>query len=76
MQQTGARPVLVAGDGHSIVPEPGTVTRESDGQPGDLFAVFDYPLRAVCMTCREPVRVQRMFLAEWEHAPPAQTAPR
>jgi hypothetical protein len=27
------------------------------------------------MTCREPVRVQRMFLAEWEHVIPQQTSP-
>jgi hypothetical protein len=39
------------------------------------FAVFDYPLRAACITCREPVRVQRMFLAEWEHVIPQQTSP-
>lgn len=71
-QEAGTHPVLVASDGHSIVPKPGTVTRESDGQPGNLLAVFDYPLKAVCMTCREPVRVERMFLAEWEHVIPAQ----
>ena len=66
---------LVRTEEHDITPAPGTVTRESDGQHGDLFTVFDYPLRAVCMACREPVRVQRMFLAEWEHVLPEQTTP-
>ncbi len=54
---------------HSITPKPGTVRRENDGEPGDLFAVFDYPLLAECMECGGLVREQRMFLAEWEHVP-------
>jgi hypothetical protein len=67
--------VLVASDGHSIVPEPGTVVREADGQPGNLLAVFDYPMRAACITCGQPARIERKFLSEWTHVIPQQTAP-
>jgi len=59
--------VLVVSGGHAIVPEPGTVIRESDGRPGSLLRVFDYPVHAVCITCGQAVRTARMLLAEWEH---------
>jgi hypothetical protein len=61
------RPALVVTEQHDITPKPGTVVRESDGQPGSLLAVFDYPLRAVCIVCGQQVRIERKFFAEWEH---------
>ena len=57
------------------MPKPGTVVRESDGQPGDLFAVFDYPLRAACIVCGQQARIERKFLAECEHVIPEQAIP-
>lgn len=66
---------LVMTEEHDITPAPGTIVRESDGQPGNLLAVFDYPMCAACIVCGQQVRIERMFLAEWEHLSPAQTAP-
>jgi hypothetical protein len=60
---------------HDITPAPGTIVREADGQPGNLLAVFDYPMLAVCLVCGQPVRIERKFLCEWEHVSPVQTAP-
>jgi ABC-type Fe2+-enterobactin transport system substrate-binding protein len=62
-------------DDHDITPQPGTVVREADGQPGNLLAVFDYPVRAVCITCGQQVRIERKFLSEWEHVTPERIAP-
>jgi len=73
MQEADTHPVLVVSEGHSIVPKPGTVTRESDGQPGSLLAVFDYPLRAACIVCERQIRIERKFLAEWQHCRSADT---
>lgn len=53
---------------HPIVPRPGTVARESDGEPGDLFAPLDFPLLARCLTCGGLVREERWFASKgWVH---------
>jgi len=54
--------------GHEITPKPGTVRRERDGEPGNLFSPLDYPLIAECIECGGTVREVRMFLSGgWEH---------
>jgi hypothetical protein len=58
---------------HEIVPRPGTVRRERDGQPGDLGSPADHPLRAECMTCGRPVRRERYTIPAmpWRHVAPS-----
>jgi hypothetical protein len=66
---------LVMAEEHDITPAPETIMREAGGEHGNLLAVFDYPMLAVCLVCRQPVRIERKFLCEWEHVIPEQTAP-
>jgi len=54
------------GGSHEIVPRPGTVRREKDGEPGDLLNALDYPLLADCTVCGCTVRAWH-FYADWEH---------
>lgn len=59
-------PVLIPA--HQIVPRPGTVTREQDGQSADMFAPLDFPLLARCITCGGLVREERWFASKgWVH---------
>jgi hypothetical protein len=60
---------VVPGD-HGITPERGSAHRVRDGQPADLTRVSDYPVLAVCLTCGQPVRCERFYLAEWRHIEP------
>ena len=56
--------------GHETIPEPGTARRIRDGQPADLRNPAHYPVTAVCVVCKRPVRCQRWLLAEWVHTGP------
>ena len=56
----------VAND-HEIIPEPGTARRVRDGEPASLLSPYDYPVEGVCKVCGQPVRVERIYLADWHH---------
>lgn len=51
---------------HAITPTAGTI-RQLDGAPADLMQPRQYPVEALCTVCFRPVRLERMFLAEWAH---------
>lgn len=53
---------------HAITPKLGTSVRERDGEPANLMDRADYPVLGVCVVCGRRVRVERMYLADWEHA--------
>lgn len=52
---------------HAITPKLGTVTRERDGEPGNLEDQRDYPALATCVVCGKPVRCERWYHKDWEH---------
>lgn len=63
-----AMTVRPANADHPIMPKPGTVIRESDGEPGNMFAPLDFPLLARCITCNGLVREERWFASKgWVH---------
>lgn len=43
----------------------GSARRVRDGAPADLSSPLDYPAKAVCLECGQPVRIERYFLGEW-----------
>ena len=61
---------VCAGNGHEIIPEPGTARRVRDGEPASLLNPADYPVGAVCLACGQPIRTERWLLAEWLHVAP------
>jgi hypothetical protein len=54
-------------DDHDPRPEPGTFRRVCDGEPASLLSPYDYPVTAVCSVCGQPIRVERIYLADWHH---------
>jgi hypothetical protein len=56
--------------GHEIIPRPGSARRVRDSEPADLRKPSDYPVTAVCLTCGQPVRCDRIYLSEWRHIAP------
>jgi hypothetical protein len=54
-------------DDHDPLPEPGTFRRVCDGEPASLLSPYDYPVEGVCKVCGQPVRVERIYLADWHH---------
>lgn len=52
--------------GRETLPDPTTIRRERDGEPGSVMNVADYPLTASCL-CGEPIRIARKHAAEWQH---------
>lgn len=52
---------------HEHTPEPGTVYT-STGLPVTIgeAAPHEHPLDAVCVGCRQPIRRQGEYLADWE----------
>lgn len=67
--------LITGGLGHEIMPDPATVTRERDGEPGAILDPSAYPLAASCSRCAEPIRCQS-FYGDWHHAAPAVPGPR
>jgi hypothetical protein len=53
--------------GHEIIPEHGSARRERDGEPASITRPTDYPILAVCLTCRQPIRCEGWLLGEWAH---------
>jgi hypothetical protein len=51
---------------HEVLPAPGTITRERDGEPASLTDPSDYPVLARC-DCGRPIRCERWFMADWVH---------
>lgn len=48
------------GDSHVPEPRPGSILTH-DGRRADLFNVRDYPVRAVCRICEEPIEADSYF---------------
>lgn len=62
---------VALGDSHVPEPRPGSM-RTHDGRRADLFNVRDYPVRAACRICGEPIEADSYF-RPFAHvdAPPA-----
>jgi hypothetical protein len=63
-----------AGEGHAITPRYGTM-RDRNGNPCLGLHPLEFPITAVCLECGQPIRLDRYYLAEWEHVIPQQIAP-
>jgi hypothetical protein len=50
---------------HAVLPR--SARRVRDGQPAALTRPSDYPITTVCMVCRQAIRCERFYLAEWRH---------